>query len=302
MYVYIRSNFGSSYGTIFHSCPPCVLMAAGRAPVCVVHGNLKLYINDVSSLPTVLDALLPRADSGPSADGIVQVASLSKLIVDTFAASSGTHYSGLRDAIFHHRRCLSSGVVKQLQALNTTYSFLRHFADTAGTDLVELLSRELLAPSTAKGDSGLTHDIAKAESNITNGDSDFIVNQAINMHNTAKVELDSTTGDSNPIAKRDAAQRPLASVTCSAGPANRLPDQHNIMTLDADITNHENGGDCINNTNDSSGTTDMVQQMENALREAFVASNAEFRERLHGTFDTDFKFDPFDAHGHSSNG
>ncbi len=35
-------------------------------------------------------------------------------------------------------------------------------------------------------------------------------------------------------------------------------------------------------TSDSSGTSDMVQKLENALREALVGGNADFRERLHG--------------------
>jgi hypothetical protein len=118
-------------------------MAKCKAPVCLVRGDIKVFVNDVSVFIEVLASLDQQLVERNGCDSIALLASLSKQEVDTCFQVSGRHCSGLRDSIYHNRRQLSGHTFQQLQALNSAYSFLRHFSVVAGGDLLQRVCREL---------------------------------------------------------------------------------------------------------------------------------------------------------------
>ena len=96
------------------------------APVVVVKGNLKVYVNDSNLLERTLTALDDFAKSDKEDHAFSDIATAASAIQDEVSQAFGRPVKSLRDAIYLSRQVLPPKLTKQLQALNTTHSFLRH--------------------------------------------------------------------------------------------------------------------------------------------------------------------------------
>lgn len=98
------------------------------APVVIIKGHLKVYINDIAMFERTLQALdaTSSATGGTAAHIPVYIANLASAVQHEAARRFAKPINSLREAIFEARRVLPVKVAKQWQTLNTTYSLLRH--------------------------------------------------------------------------------------------------------------------------------------------------------------------------------
>jgi hypothetical protein len=111
-----------------------------KAGVTVVHGHLKIYVNDLAALPGVLAQL-----STSTSSNYQQIHGAAHEIRLAISAYLGIHCGTLRDALYHGRRSLPPGIFKRITALNSTDSFLRHSSSAFLSGLVDDVSA-ILAP------------------------------------------------------------------------------------------------------------------------------------------------------------
>ena len=99
-----------------------------QAPVVIVKGNLKIFVNDCTFLGETIRAFdsfaLQSRDRIDSASEFIS--STAADIMQEVADKLQKPIKSLRDAIYETRRVLPPKLSKQIQALNTTHSFLRH--------------------------------------------------------------------------------------------------------------------------------------------------------------------------------
>jgi hypothetical protein len=116
-----------------------------RAPITLVVGHVKLFINDVSTFPAVLASLTQAQEARHPTSTYTAVHDAADTIRNALSLSLGTHCGTLKDGIFHARNRIPSGLLRRLRRLNDVDSFLRHSTSTSLVDLVAETSTTLSA-------------------------------------------------------------------------------------------------------------------------------------------------------------
>eukprot|EP00929_Paragymnodinium_shiwhaense_P045324 TRINITY_DN23173_c0_g1_i3.p2 TRINITY_DN23173_c0_g1~~TRINITY_DN23173_c0_g1_i3.p2 ORF type:complete len:317 (-),score=66.38 TRINITY_DN23173_c0_g1_i3:83-1033(-) len=101
------------------------------APVTILHGHCKLYVNDIAALPQVLASLSPQVQptDRTHVDAVAALAQANRLLLDAAGSAFGKKVRSLRDVIFWCRACANSGDLRFLKELHFAYSLLRHVSD-----------------------------------------------------------------------------------------------------------------------------------------------------------------------------
>jgi hypothetical protein len=118
-----------------------------KAPVSIVRGNTKIFVNDPSLLKTILESLEPIAKENIDVFGIHK---LAFDLQDALARNSDRHFANLRDAIYHNRPVLSKSLTKRINTVNAVHSFMKHFTAPLCTDLLWDLEAELASDAAPK--------------------------------------------------------------------------------------------------------------------------------------------------------
>ena len=99
---------------------------SSKAPIALVRGSVKLFVNDVSVLPQVL-AAVDAHECGVSGDHVEALAGASCHIMEAAGGKlPSKKLKSLRDVHFHLRHVLPGARLRQLDQLNAAYSLLRH--------------------------------------------------------------------------------------------------------------------------------------------------------------------------------
>eukprot|EP00929_Paragymnodinium_shiwhaense_P040865 TRINITY_DN21271_c0_g1_i11.p1 TRINITY_DN21271_c0_g1~~TRINITY_DN21271_c0_g1_i11.p1 ORF type:complete len:339 (-),score=54.18 TRINITY_DN21271_c0_g1_i11:123-989(-) len=110
-------------------------MVNSKAPMTIVMGNAKTYVNDPALIPSTL-LQLGLAKSEVNSTSLI--ATTAQLIQEATAEITHMPCKSLRDAEYVIRKQLnpSPTITKKIKDLNTTYSFIRHMTSTTCSDLV----------------------------------------------------------------------------------------------------------------------------------------------------------------------
>eukprot|EP00929_Paragymnodinium_shiwhaense_P035137 TRINITY_DN19016_c0_g1_i3.p1 TRINITY_DN19016_c0_g1~~TRINITY_DN19016_c0_g1_i3.p1 ORF type:complete len:301 (+),score=59.92 TRINITY_DN19016_c0_g1_i3:58-960(+) len=95
-----------------------------KAPIAIVNGNLKIFVNDPSHIKQVLDSVDNRTQVNPLSDISNAVAD----IINSVSKELGQSFKSPRQILLYAKRnrALNNKQLKFLENLNTTYSMLRH--------------------------------------------------------------------------------------------------------------------------------------------------------------------------------
>eukprot|EP00444_Apocalathium_aciculiferum_P049913 CAMPEP_0183521062 /NCGR_PEP_ID=MMETSP0371-20130417/17395_1 /TAXON_ID=268820 /ORGANISM="Peridinium aciculiferum, Strain PAER-2" /LENGTH=315 /DNA_ID=CAMNT_0025719541 /DNA_START=65 /DNA_END=1012 /DNA_ORIENTATION=- len=213
-----------------------------RAPIALVRGSLKVFVNDAAMLGTVLREL----DRQPPASSQLALACLA-VASDTIMQAAGTRLPhrvrSLRDVLYHlkQNQLLDSTTIRQVEGLHMAYSYLRHTTSSETQALADRVAAALLATTwsaaptvicanTKTGDSCTAggclitekSDLDSEGFNTVKGDSDS-VGSSVTVHignlaglNSVKGDLDSVGGSS--VTLHHAAQEGLISVEGDSHP------------------------------------------------------------------------------------
>jgi len=128
-------------------------MAKERAPLVIVHGHHKIYVNNPDLIDQTFKALglCPAAhhrEPSPHASVSGYLASAASQILDAAASRfPELRLRSLRDVIFHVRRdaYLSTDQKKFVQGLHKAFSFVRHMPDADIQEQTEAVCHSLLS-------------------------------------------------------------------------------------------------------------------------------------------------------------
>ncbi len=121
-------------------------MARLVAPVSLVRGQVKVFVNDLTTLEKVIKAL--DGDRGGTFGHLEALAAASGAILDAAATCfPDARIRGLKDVVYHGRGKLQDKLRKKIEALNSAYSFLRHTAASEVEGLAKQVVDDLLALS-----------------------------------------------------------------------------------------------------------------------------------------------------------
>eukprot|EP00929_Paragymnodinium_shiwhaense_P035136 TRINITY_DN19016_c0_g1_i2.p1 TRINITY_DN19016_c0_g1~~TRINITY_DN19016_c0_g1_i2.p1 ORF type:complete len:305 (+),score=53.86 TRINITY_DN19016_c0_g1_i2:33-917(+) len=95
-----------------------------KAPIAIVFGNIKIFVNDPSHIKQVMDSVDYRTQVNPHSGISTAVAD----IINSVSKELGQSFKSLRQIILYAKRnrALNNKQLKFLENLNTTYSMLRH--------------------------------------------------------------------------------------------------------------------------------------------------------------------------------
>ena len=104
---------------------------ASKSPFVLIHGHVKLFVNDPGLLEQALQALGPALNAKSELEGqdsyLSTLAEISSLMVNYFSKKfPDVQYKGLRDVIFRHKRDLAPRHLAFLKQLNMAFSLMRH--------------------------------------------------------------------------------------------------------------------------------------------------------------------------------
>jgi hypothetical protein len=99
---------------------------ARPAAVNLVRGNLKVFVRDVSDLPSVLAALEASPMALPDTTFKVMHDTVMTIIDAAAKQWPQTRFRNLHDALRHARQHLPAKLHKQLSMMNKAYSFMKH--------------------------------------------------------------------------------------------------------------------------------------------------------------------------------
>jgi hypothetical protein len=118
-----------------------------RAPIALVAGNLKVFVNDTSKLGDVLNTL--HHSQKTSHDELLAELAIgaSRILEAVSAHSDGRRVRNLHQVRALFRTSLSAKVSKDLETVNKVYSFLRHMNSAATKHMVDGIIEELGAAS-----------------------------------------------------------------------------------------------------------------------------------------------------------
>jgi len=117
-------------------------MAKCAAPLSLVHGHVKFYINDMELAREVL-ATLPFRSSSVSSGAEVSETAIQ--VQNMIAARLQIHCPSLRDAIFQAKHVIHPSTKKVLNNLNAAHSAHKHTTSISRADLLHKVERELEA-------------------------------------------------------------------------------------------------------------------------------------------------------------
>eukprot|EP00929_Paragymnodinium_shiwhaense_P108310 TRINITY_DN74628_c0_g1_i1.p1 TRINITY_DN74628_c0_g1~~TRINITY_DN74628_c0_g1_i1.p1 ORF type:complete len:402 (+),score=78.90 TRINITY_DN74628_c0_g1_i1:51-1256(+) len=103
-----------------------------RAPISIVRGNLKIYVNQPELLPQVMSHLT----SGEGHVGVLAMAT-ARLLDGAATFAGGASIKSLRDLRYTYRGSLSTGSDRFVQDLNAAYKLLRHNAQKDIDNMIE---------------------------------------------------------------------------------------------------------------------------------------------------------------------
>jgi len=204
-----------------------------RAPVAIVRGSTKVFINDMSFAEQVF-ASLDHHHHGPSGTSIATLARAADALQSRMAALTGRNMKSIRDVLFACRYSLTPKLRKRLQDFNTTYAFLRHTTPSEVDELMDLVidaasqspssatnaSGSSLAPST--DDCGLDHGLFRPEvfdiATGCTGESVLAPEEDIATDDTSESALAPTDADKDSLDARG------------------ILANHNIQTANRDVT------------------------------------------------------------------
>eukprot|EP00929_Paragymnodinium_shiwhaense_P080658 TRINITY_DN42080_c0_g2_i1.p1 TRINITY_DN42080_c0_g2~~TRINITY_DN42080_c0_g2_i1.p1 ORF type:complete len:333 (+),score=46.67 TRINITY_DN42080_c0_g2_i1:54-1001(+) len=115
-----------------------------KAAIAIISGHKKVFVNDPSLFPMVMQNMGTERPLNHDIGVHKTAMDLQRL----FAKESGRHFASLRDAIHHFRATLPNALVKRLQNLNTAHSFLKHYTELLGEELLRDVTDSLPDVST----------------------------------------------------------------------------------------------------------------------------------------------------------
>ncbi len=145
------------------------MTARPRAPIALVHGSIKVFLNDPSLLDGTLQTL--RRDDHKHTFGVGILAEASRLLLDSTSKSELHSVRSLHDGILHFRRKLDPEDTKLLQQVHKDYCLMRHLSDcdllTCVSEISSAIDRGDAAAkaSTSNSDKDIRADCSKVESN-----------------------------------------------------------------------------------------------------------------------------------------
>lgn len=205
------------------------MVAAARAPLVIRHGDAKIYVYDVETLPAVLACTSPSrpsnstsvASSGPVEvllpDLLVHpvcvgdVATTVAQLLEVFSVEGKQPFHSLHSALGKFRKQLPAALTKRVRNLNTAYAFLRHTSTVQLQSLLSEVSAAMSGPhlqddedetaSTACISS--TSDCPPAPSGALIADSFVAYDLNANLHDTAcqteeHIDAEKTIADCSP--------------------------------------------------------------------------------------------------------
>ena len=119
-------------------------MSRRAAPISIVSGPVKIFVNEPECLQHVLDVLDSQRKS---ADADHKVLSLAVQAQAAISGAIGKHCPSLKDGIFHCKGLISKKLQKQLIKLNTAHSYIKHFTPEGGVDTLTQLREALSSPA-----------------------------------------------------------------------------------------------------------------------------------------------------------
>jgi len=96
-----------------------------RAPIAVVHGTTKVFVNDLEAFPLVMQEL-EKLSIAQVPSHLAHLATASDSIMNAVAMASSKPIKSLRDTFPFFRCRASAADFRKLRALNDAYAFLRH--------------------------------------------------------------------------------------------------------------------------------------------------------------------------------
>eukprot|EP00929_Paragymnodinium_shiwhaense_P099094 TRINITY_DN60652_c0_g1_i1.p1 TRINITY_DN60652_c0_g1~~TRINITY_DN60652_c0_g1_i1.p1 ORF type:complete len:416 (+),score=61.59 TRINITY_DN60652_c0_g1_i1:51-1250(+) len=139
-----------------------------RAAVCIVKGHTKYFINDVSKLSDVIETIESNGvgHSRPAAIGCI--AELADTLLNVAAqALPDKKLRSLRDVAFHLRSSVSAENLKVIKDINTTYSLLRHCAESELHEKVQKVVFEIRQVSgQTHGEAELSTDTPRSSNSV----------------------------------------------------------------------------------------------------------------------------------------
>jgi hypothetical protein len=194
-------------------------MSRPQAPIALVFGHIKLFVNDAKLLPAALAALAATPRDQPAASGSVlgTLAEASSVILAAAAAAHPTlRFRSLRDVVFELRHEIDSPTAKFAKDLNSCYAFVRHLPQS------DILAKARAAADSITAAACTAHDSA-AQSQCPSGGDD--------VSDDHDLRSDGGSGDSKAAV-------PIAVVRNDSECCSRLGSQI-IEPHDGDVDNDD---------------------------------------------------------------
>jgi len=119
---------------------PRAEVARPKAPIAIVAGGIKLFVNDPEMLPSVLQSIaVPKAGGDVGA----LLAAAAGAVLRELSARAGRHCKSLHAAVHAMRGKLSPSLCKQVRNLNVAAAYARHVTPGTADDLLRAIAAEL---------------------------------------------------------------------------------------------------------------------------------------------------------------
>eukprot|EP00929_Paragymnodinium_shiwhaense_P050104 TRINITY_DN25254_c0_g1_i1.p1 TRINITY_DN25254_c0_g1~~TRINITY_DN25254_c0_g1_i1.p1 ORF type:complete len:330 (+),score=78.56 TRINITY_DN25254_c0_g1_i1:73-1062(+) len=144
-------------------------MASKRAPIAVVRGNTKLFINDPAMLQAALEAL--NGETKGTSSSLACLAQAAETIMEAVSSvCPDIRIRSLRDVMFHMRHKVPAKDLKYIKDVHIAYSLLRHMCPNGIVNTAREVG-ERLADDTRHGVNGYSSSSTEfLERNCSTGD------------------------------------------------------------------------------------------------------------------------------------